>query len=454
MKLENRTIRMPLAEPGAWLSTLSRAVAQELGEGVYPLRLSIAQVGERRAVVEVTALSLTGEEARRHGIESAALLAPRRKVWQTGPFAVVNVVPTGVRCEIGGYAGDACPATNLLASAADVLITHPNAVNASELNEMAPGVLYVEGKSLDDFLLGHLGLLPVAGNRIGNFVDPRGLAFLDEVTGALDAARTAGGIDCGVYVVLRDTLGVSIGWSDAGCAVGTVGNLEVVVEAVEALLANGAQAIGGLSVIDGVTQEMFARHMRGEIPNPSGGVEAIITHLVSTLFRVPTAHAPLPYYQHLKRGVGRDPRASAEFISTPHYISVLKGLARAPRPVPIPSLSAAPSDMLTVNNVGAVVLPASCLGGIPALAAEFSDIPLIAVAENRTILDVTNDRMHLANVIPVSSYLEAAGVVLALRQGISIESLRRPIATARRLELPRPAEATRTESATVLAETV
>jgi hypothetical protein len=122
---------------------------------------------------------------------------------------VVNVVPTGVRCEFGGYAGDACPATNLLASAADVLITHPNAVNASELNEMAPGVLYVEGKTLDDFLLGHLGLLPVASNRIGTFVDPRGLGFLDEVTGALDATRTAAGIDCGVYVMLRETLGVS-----------------------------------------------------------------------------------------------------------------------------------------------------------------------------------------------------------------------------------------------------
>jgi hypothetical protein len=454
MKLENRTIHMPLAGHGAWLPTLSRAVAQELGEGAYPLRLSIAKVGERGAVVEVTVLSLSDDEARRHSIEGAALLAPRRKEWQAGRFAVVNVVPTGVRCEFGGYAGDACPATNLLASAADVLITHPNAVNASELNEMAPGVLYVEGKTLDDFLLGHLGLLPVAGNRIGNFVDPRGHAFLDEVTGSLDAARTAGGIDCGVYVILRDTLGVSIGWSEAGCAVGTVAHPEVVVEAVEALLAEGAQAIGGLSVIDGVTQEMFGRHMRGEIPNPSGGVEAIITHMVSTLFRIPTAHAPLPYYAHLKRGVGRDPRASAEFISTPHYVSVLKGLARAPRPVAIRSLSAAHTEMLTVNNVGAVVLPASCLGGIPALAAEFSDIPLIAVAENRTILDVTNARMKMANVIPVSSYLEAAGVILALRHGISVESLRRPIGPARKLELPAVVEAVRTEPETVLAESV
>lgn len=454
MKLENRTIHVPLAGQGMWLSVLSRAVAHELGQGAYPLRLSIAEVRERTALVEVTILSLSDDEARRHEIDGAALFDPRPKAYQAGSFAVVQVVPTGVRCEIGGYAGDACPATNLLAAAADVLITHPNAVNASELNEMAPGVLYVEGKTLDDFLLGHLGLLPVAGNRIGTFVDPRGDGFLEEVTGAFDAARTAAGIDCGVYVMLRETLGVSIEWSETGCAVGTVANPEVIVEAVQALLDDGVQAIGGLSVIDGVTQEMFARHMRGEIPNPSGGVEAIVTHLVSTLFRVPTAHAPLPYYAHLKRGVGRDPRASAEFISTPHYVSVLKGLARAPQPVPLRSLSGTPPDLLTLNNVGAIVLPASCLGGIPALAAQFSDIPLIAVAENRTILDVTNAKMKMANVIPVASYLEAAGVVLALRNGISLESLRRPIGTARRLELPATAADARKDAEAFLAQAI
>jgi hypothetical protein len=84
--------------------------------------------------------------------------------------------------------------------------------------------------------------------------------------------------------------------------------------------------------------------------------------------------------------------------------------------------------------VGAVVMPASCLGGIPALAAEYSDIPLIAVEENRTLLAVTNDQMRMRNVIAVNSYLEAAGVILALKQGISMESLRRPIGCATQLE--------------------
>jgi hypothetical protein len=202
---------------------------------------------------------------------------------------------------------------------------------------------------------------------------------------------------------------------------------------VESLLAEGADAIGGVSVIHGVTGEMFARHVAGEIPNPSGGVEAIITHLISKVFRVPAAHAPLPYYRDLKGTPTHNPRASAEFISTPHYYSVLKGLARAPRLVPLPQREGALPNVMTVNNVGAVIMPASCLGGVPALAAEYSGIPVVAVSENTTVLNMTNEKMRMANVIEVQSYLEAAGVLLALRNGISVNSLRRPLRSARRL---------------------
>ena len=36
------------------------------------------------------------------------------------------VIPTGVGCAVGGYAGDALPAARLLAAASGCLITHPN----------------------------------------------------------------------------------------------------------------------------------------------------------------------------------------------------------------------------------------------------------------------------------------------------------------------------------------
>jgi hypothetical protein len=341
------------------------------------------------------------------------------------------VVPTGIRCELGGFAGDACPATNLLSAAVDDLVTHPNAVNASDLNEAHPDVLYVEGRALDDFLLGHLGLARVRANRIGTVLDPAGRDHFGAAFGVLDAARAAAGIDCALHTELDGPLGARIAWTPRGCAAGTIENVAGLLDAVARLLDAGAQAVGGLSVIHGSTEELFAQHLKGSLPNPSGGVEAILTHLVTKLFRVPTAHAPLPYYQESKGRDTDNPRAAAEFISTPHYFSVLKGLHRAPRLLPRDAAGACAPGALTVDDVGAVVAPTTALGGVAVLAAEHHGIPVIAVRENTTILEVDAEALGLANVIEVDSYLEAAGVLLALRRGISLESLRRPIRSAR-----------------------
>jgi Protein of unknown function (DUF3326) len=433
--VENRVFRLARAQDEPWLRAVGRSFAEAPPERAYPLRFSVVEALEDEVVVEATLLVYEAGSPYEAALARIELLDPRPKTRQADPFCAVQIIPTGVGCEFGGYAGDACPVTNLIASTVDFVVTHPNAVNASELNEMAANVLYVEGKSLDDFLLGHVGLQPVASNRIGTFVDPTGTDYLDDVLNTLGAARAAAGIDCPVYTVLGEELGVRIEWSPSGCAVGLVLRPEVIAEAVEGLLADGVDAIGGVSVIHGVTTEMFERHQRGEIPNPSGGVEAIITHLISKLFRVPTAHAPLPYYQDVKPRTRENPRVAAELISTPHYFSVLKGLARAPRIVPTASPADAPDQVLTLDNVAAVVAPASCLGGVPALAAEFSGIPLIAVRENETVLDVSNDSMRMQNVIEVESYLEAAGVLTALRAGIALDSLRRPIRGPRELGL-------------------
>jgi hypothetical protein len=434
MKITNATLTIANQDSRSWLERVGRELSGHLRAGRYPLRAAIARLTERDAVIESTFVELDSRDPYRERFTAIELTSPRPKDHQDEKFAVVQVVPTGVRCEIGGFAGDACPATNLLAAAADVVITHPNAVNASDINEMASNVLYVEGKSLDDFLLGHLGLAPTRSNRIGTFVDPTGKAYIDDVVHTLNAARAVAGIDCSSYIVGAQEIGARTVWSQSGCAVGTVLNPLAILESVERLLAEGAQAIGGVSVIHGVTAAEFSQHLSGHIPNPSGGVEAIITHLISKVFRVPTAHAPLPYYADVKERGTHNPRASAEFISTPHYLCVLKGLARAPRLVPIERLDHVAPHLVTLNCVGAIVVPASCLGGIPALAAEYSGIPLIAVEDNRTLLAVTNDEMRMRNVIPVSSYLEAAGVILALKQGLSLESLRRPIGCATRLE--------------------
>lgn len=435
LQIESKVFRLPPIRTTSWLESIAPPFADALGAQCYPLRFSIVDLNEREMVLESSVVRFSADDPNSGAFSTKELLEPRARAFPCSPYAVVQIVPTGVRCEFGGYAGDAGPITNLLASAADLLITHPNAVNASELNEMAENVLYVEGKSLDDFLLGHLGLAQVSANRIGTFVDPTGIQYLDHIINVLNAGVAVKGLDCESYVVLDQELGVEIEWSQSGCAVGRLPHPEAILRGAEILLSRGLQAVGGVSVIHGVTKEMFAGHLAGKIPNPSGGVEAIITHLISKVFRVPTAHSPLPYYQEIKGNETSNPRAAAEFISTPHYFSVLKGLAKAPRLIPISSLTHAPNQLITMNNVGAIIVPASCLGGIPALAAEHNDIPLIAVRENTTVLDVTNEKMRMGNVVEVDSYFEAAGVVLAIREGISLNSLRRPLSGARRANI-------------------
>ena len=61
------------------------------------------------------------------------------------PLPTLMVVPTGIGCEIGGYAGDALPSARLLAAASGCLITHPNVMNGAALYWSDPRIHYVEG---------------------------------------------------------------------------------------------------------------------------------------------------------------------------------------------------------------------------------------------------------------------------------------------------------------------
>lgn len=434
MRVENRRIDLHVPTSGDRLTAIVSRLMDALGTSVYPLRFCVAKAAGEELAVEAAVVSYERDELYAGAFDEVEILTPRRKQRPTDRFGVVQIVPTGIRCDFGGYAGDSAPATNLLAAAADFVVAHPNAVNASDLNEMAPGILYVEGKALDDFCLGHLGLQRVPGNRVGTVVDPTGEEYLYEVLNLLDAARASAGIDCARHRLLDAPLGVRVGFTPSGSATGTVDRPEVLLRGVAELIEAGADAVGGVSVILGVENAMFQAYLDGRRPNPSGAVEAIVTHLITKIFRVPSAHAPLPYYQDAREAMSRNPRAAAEFISRPHYFCVLKGLHRAPRLVPIDGLEAPSAGVITLNDIGAVVAPATALGGIPMLAAAHSGIPIIAVRENRTILNVGLDKLPLPGAIQVNTYLEAAGVVAALKNGIALESLRRPLAPAAELK--------------------
>jgi hypothetical protein len=141
-----------------------------------------------------------------------------------------------------------------------------------------------------------------------------------------------------------------------------------------------------------------------------------------------SAHAPLQNFKltHSPGSVA-DARSAGEFVSATGLACVLLGLRRAPQ---LERRAGCPTSTTIANDdIIAVVAPATALGSVPVLSAVQRGVPVIAVKSNTTILGVTAAGLALPGVVEVDDYLAAAGAVLALRTGISIESVRRPLAT-------------------------
>jgi hypothetical protein len=152
----------------------------------------------------------------------------------------------------------------------------------------------------------------------------------------------------------------------------------------------------------------------------------VISHLLSRELGLPCAHAPA--LSPLPLDPDLDPRAAGEELGFTFLPCVLVGLSRAPDLLPAakpPVVGGASAPALGIDAVGAVIAPAGALGGAAVLACAERGIPVIAV-DNPCLLEVTAEALGL-EVIAASSYSEAAGLVLALREGIAPEALRRPL---------------------------
>lgn len=358
----------------------------------------------------------------------------RRGRERTERFVALHVVPTGIRAEIGGFAGDATPATNLLASTCDYLLTHPNVVTASDLYCARDNVLYLEGNLLSRFLIGQLHLLPGQTRRLGVLIDkPPTPDLLENVLNAVHACRTVGGLAIDPVWVSEEPFRAEVFYSDSGRALGDITGLERVF-GVAREAEQRVDALAITSEID-VSREVCMDYYSGKpVANPWGGVEAVLTHAVTTMTGLPVAHAPmLTAWENTRIEGTVDPRDGAEVISMTYFCSVLRGLAAAPQPVPANEPTVPGSARLTLEDIGAIVLPATAVGGIPAFAALAQRIPLVLVTENSTISPLCLDDIvesrdpHQPEVYVVSNYLEAAGVLTSLRERLHVDAVRRPI---------------------------
>ncbi|MFW6272520.1 MAG: DUF3326 domain-containing protein [bacterium] len=350
--------------------------------------------------------------------------------WNNRNTVVLNVVPTGIGCSIGGYAGDAAPANALLASCTDHLITHPNTVNASNFIHKTENTHYLEGFFMDLFSKGLVDLYEPFVNNVGLIIEKTSQENLDIIYNIVNACRAVYGINISHCEVTDEYVGGRCVRNKSGAYVGNIDNPQTLFRAAEKLIKKGITAIGITSNIKDLPQEEYAKHFDGKSPNPVGGVEAIISHLVSKKYQLPAAHAPMINKKDITLfDQIVDARGSAEMASISGLACVIIGLNKAPQ---INSKLIRVKHIINKENLLAVVAPANSLGGVPMIYANRRNIPLIAVRNNETILEINKKNLNLKNVIEVENYFEAAGVIQAIKSGINLDTIKRPMKTLRK----------------------
>lgn len=342
-------------------------------------------------------------------------------------YTSVMIVPTGIGAAIGGYAGDALPVARALSSLVDCLISHPNVLNAAMLYWPMPNALYVEGYALDRFAEGLWALQPAHQNRVGIVLD----AGIEEELRirqlqVADAARASLGLPVVEYIVTDTALKVEK-WVDpaTGQSTGGIKHPDSLLRAVHTLLnkskVNAIAVVGRFPDDDTDDVDDYRLGMGIDL---LAGVEAVISHLVVKEFQIPCAHAPA--MSPLPMSLSLSPKSAAEEIGYTFLPCVLAGLSNAPQYVVMDSKSLE-KGCIFASDVDSVILPKDACGGDASLAfaRNKSKKPLIiTVEENETVLDDTADKLGL-EVLHVSNYWEAIGVIAAHKAGIDPFSLRR-----------------------------
>ena len=426
MRLYECELELPLSSGKSNLIGYFRdQVERRLEPGNIPIRFVLTESNQNSYHCEIGLLAT-------HDSESLPAIPPlfefrQRLVENIDQFNVILLVPTGIGAKIGGDAGDAAPVARLIGAMCDNLITHPNVVNASDINELPDNSLYVEGSILTRLMMGTVGLQRVRSNRVLLVIDEHDDDyFTDSAVNSASAARTTLGLDCSV-IKMRHNVSMKTRYSSSGRAIGEVDGLEKLLQDLRARR-HTFDAIAMSSVIQ-VPGGLQIDYFNEDITNPWGGVEAILTHAISSVFEVPSAHSPMMENREIlntELGIV-DPRKAAEAISMTFLHCILKGLHKSPKII-TDTKAMAYSGVISVEDISCLIIPDGCVG-LPVLAAVEQGIPVISVKENAN--NMKNNLSELpfepGKLFIAENYLEAIGIMGALKSGVTLESVRRPL---------------------------
>lgn len=431
MPVSETSVFIPaMAEQGSLLDYFAKTVDFRLGKNGIPIRFGVSETTDEGFSCEIGLIDNHASVDSNSSVPSVFEFQKRAFENQSS-FNAVLLIPTGIGCEIGGHAGDATPVAHLLAQNCDHLVLHPNAVNASDINEAPKNSLYCEGSIVTRLLMGTIGLRPVRNNRLLVIYDgDHDPVFMNATQNSVNGARAVYGIDCVDLWQMEEPVKMLAAYTDTGRAAGSVNNLDKLLKKLKNHR-DEYDAVAISSVVDvseGTLTDYF--QSEGEMVNPWGGVEALLTHTISTLLNVPSAHSPMMESQEVAAedlGVV-DPRLGAEAVSMTFMNCMLKGLQRAPQIVADETLWGRDS-VISASDISCLVIPDGCVG-LPTLAALEQGIRVIAVRENKNLMK--NDLEDLpwkdGQLFIVENYWEAAGVMSALKAGLDPMTMRRPLA--------------------------
>ena len=429
LNVREETVLLPHPKNGDdLLAHFAKEMKARLGDKLAPTRFVVNETTANEYRCDIAVIE-GGDDFPEH---ESIFEFRQRECLADGDFNIAMIVPTGIGAEYGAHAGDATPVAQLLASTCDTLVTHPNVVNASDINEMTPNTMYVEGSVINRLLMGSLALQPSRGNRLLVLAENHPVNSVSDASiNSINGSRAASGYNCNTYVKVDPPFKMNASFTADGRAAGEVIGIDRVFRALEEYKGQ-YDAVAILSQIN-FPKELAMQYLKGDADsvNPWGGVEAMLTHAISGMYHVPSAHAPQAQGNNgalASWDIGVvEPTHAAETVSTAYAHCVYKGLHKSPRLVRDPAQWSAPG-VIDASNISALVTPDRCVG-ISVLAALQQGIPVIAVrdSQNRMKNDLTGLPWQPGQLRFAESYLEAAGMLMAMRHGVSLDTVQRPL---------------------------
>lgn len=305
------------------------------------------------------------------------------------------IIPTGIGASIGGFAGDASYWARKFAEINNTkIIVNPNVVNAGCFSGITDNMLYVEGYSLDELFRGKLCLKEVKKNKVGVVFD-KGISqgILNVHINTINAVKTIYGIDIIDWDVTDEEVGVSFEIDSSNISTGGVNNIQTIINSAKRLINKGAEAIAIVCKFDESDSDNYSN---GIGVDPVGGVEAIISHYVSRELKIPCAHSPAFEDIEIEQRIV-DARCSAEYITPTYLPCILIGLSKAPQ--------LTENEGYSINDLDYLIMPYDALGSIPVMEANKRNIPIYAIKENQTVLNITPDKINF-NINIFENYKE------------------------------------------------